>query len=128
MKSTELRIGNFIYYSQSPEDDQPYDVFKTNLNDIHSLQINESIDLRYSPIPLTEQWFEKFGGEKSEFDLCAYRLYSLTRDYDFHKIELEDGDSYWYCDQIIGDTCITYVHELQNLFFALTRQELELIK
>jgi hypothetical protein len=128
MKSTELRIGNLIYYSQSPESDQPYDVVKTNLNDIHSLQLKESMDLRYAPIPLTEQWFEKFGGYKSEIELCSYRLFSVTRDYDFCKVELIDGDFYWWCDQIIGDTCITYVHELQNLFFALTRQELEIIK
>lgn len=117
MKSTELRIGNFIYYSQSPEEDQPYDVFKTNLNDIHSLQLNESTDLRYSPIPLTEQWLIKLG---FNFEDPYYNkgIYSCYRMYGEIKIANLHG--------FIAN--LKYVHELQNLFFALTRQELELIK
>lgn len=128
MKSTELRIGNFIYYSQSPESDQPYDVFKTNLNDIHSLQLQESMDLRYAPIPLTEQWFEKFGGIKSEdYDDC-YTISGMRWTYNFFKNDNYGDDPYWTCEQVIGITHIEYVHQLQNLFFALSGEELELIK
>lgn len=129
MTAKELRVGNFIYYSDYRDVDNPYEIITAVGNDISKLMISDyQTRLMFSPIPLTDQWFEKFGGDKSEIELCSYRLYSLTRNYDFHKVESEDGDFYWYCDQIIGDTCITYVHELQNLFFALTKQELELIK
>lgn len=122
MKAEELRIGNFIYYSQSPEIGQPWDIFKANLNDIHSLQVSDSSDIRYAPIPLTEQWFEKFGGKKTEKNF--YRLHSLTNHCDFIKLALMDGEFFWWCDQVIVSHSITYVHELQNLFFALTKQEL----
>jgi hypothetical protein len=129
MTAKELRVGNFIYYSDYRDVDNPYEIITAVGNDISKLMISDyQTRLMFSPIPLTDQWFEKFGGDKSEIELCSYRLYSLTRNYDFHKAELLDGGWYWWCEQIIGDTSITYVHELQNLFFALTKQELELIK
>lgn len=123
MKSTELRIGNFVYYSQSPENDMPYEILHIIPSDIRDLLISgDDVKERYKPIPLTEQWFEKFGGKKTENNF--YRLRSLTNDFDFIKLALMDGDFYWWCDQVIVSHSISYVHELQNLFFALTKQEL----
>ena len=130
MKSTELRIGNFIYYNNNPESNEIYDVVRVNLNDIHSLQlkIDGEIDWRYGVIPLDEQWFEKFGGIKSEdYDDC-YTIRGMRWTYNFFKNDNYGDDPYWTCEQVIGITHIEYVHQLQNLFFALSGEELELIK
>lgn len=71
------------------------------------------------PIPLTEEWLLKFGFEKTEWYFNSYRLVIGNNDYAI-LIDL-DGN----CE--VGDiiTCkIEYVHQLQNLYFALKGEEL----
>ena len=78
------------------------------------------------PIPLTEEWFERFGAKKDDLEHDSYVLSSITCDYRFFKNYLLDNTIYWTCEKVLGDTCIQYVHKLQNLYFALTGQELEI--
>jgi hypothetical protein len=78
----------------------------------------------YNPcsIPLTEEWLVKFG-----FKLPAY---SWIGD----KFHLSEWDRYplnWCVamnkNNAIVVSKLKYVHQLQNLYFALTGEELELI-
>jgi hypothetical protein len=66
------------------------------------------------PIPLTEEWLRRFGfanGEKENFD--------FTRNMQLRILGYEaDYNGLW-----IGE--IEYVHQLQNLYFALTGAELQ---
>lgn len=66
------------------------------------------------PIPLTEDWLERFGFRKShrgkfEHDNLPYDIYGGTGLY-MHGVKPE----------------IKHVHQLQNLYFALTGEELTL--
>ena len=121
MKS-ELRIGNLLTVGN-------YDV---KVIEIHHLgvqvcDLEETQDTwelytdRIKPIPLTEEWLEKFGFEKDENGL--YKLFNQSE----VPILLNEDLNGWTCDGInfsINNT--QYVHQLQNLYFALKGEELTL--
>ena len=75
------------------------------------------------PIPLTEEWLIKFGFKKTWF---GYDIISTC-------IEIEplENEDYTICinsnEYHVGES-FKYVHQLQNIHFALTNKELELIK
>lgn len=113
MDSKEFRIGNCAnYYSDKIN-------FKLVTIDVEDLErIDSHDDDIYQPIPLTEAWLLKLlnpveGGE------YYYNGFSCQ----FSGIEIVelmmDGD-YIPCNTI------QYVHQLQNLFHALTGQELQI--
>lgn len=78
-------------------------------------------------IPLTDEWLTKFGFISDEISW----YYSL--DYDKEKetfkiFELQDESGYAILGVNEFSICIKYVHQLQNLYFALANEELKLIK
>lgn len=71
------------------------------------------------PIPITGEWLLRFGFDKSEyvgyFTPCAKYM-----------IDWDDINSFiLYKDYGTKDVKIQYVHQLQNLYYALTGKELE---
>lgn len=66
-------------------------------------------------IPLTEEWLLKFGFEKLDSDITEYWRNGLV-------ISL-DVNNNWF-NSLGRKIVIKYVHTLQNLFFALTDEEL----
>jgi hypothetical protein len=72
-----------------------------------------------TPIPLTEEWLVRFGFEKSAFNENVYSNKSIILD----KRKL----GWLLCDNSIDNLKhIEHVHQLQNLYFALTGEELTL--
>ena len=117
MKAEELRIGNFIivsnpsspiYLSKKPT------VEICNYHHISDICKGDE-DWVYEPVPLTEQWLIDFGFVKCSVS-DAYNSHHLT-------IYKEDG-SFW-SDVITFGLEIKHVHQLQNLFFAITGEELD---
>jgi hypothetical protein len=110
MKASELRIGNIVRYGANNR------VLDAELF-LQLLKYTTPFD----PIPLTEEWKLKFGFKKTEWDnFNSYRLMIGNNDYTI--VLYSDGN----CE--VGDiiTCkIEYVHQLQNLYFALTGEELK---
>lgn len=130
LETKELRIGNLIY---------------DDFNEVHRVERIESNDFNtyngdgdakvifskiigkkgfyqcdeVSPIPLTEKWLLTFNSKKiiSEYP----NSYSLN----FFNIVYFKNDSRVLINGIAIVT-VKYVHELQNLYFALTGEELEL--
>ena len=117
MKASELRIENYI---KMFEEDGFIDI-KLNLNDICNVEC--AIDNRFKPIPLTEEWLIKFGFEKLNVDIIRYEKSNLIVEWLF---ERWTGRLYDDFETSIQITEIKYVHQLQNLYFALTQKELEL--
>lgn len=87
----------------------------------------------WNPIPLTEEWLLTFGFEKMKFykDRISYRIpytiydekgadYFITESW-FQKITALNTATILNYD-------VKFVHQIQNLFFALTGTELELKK
>ena len=120
MKATELRIGNYIDYTTERE-------IVTMQTTYEYIRLIHNGNKNFKPIPLTEEWLLKFGFVK-EFnaDENSDSFYLKDCDDSFYI----DYDNSWY----IGATSygylkgIHYVHQLQNLYFALTNEELTLIK
>lgn len=122
MKPNELRIGNLINYNGG----QPEDEDLLNTVDWQDLQwITERKDefnSLHKPILLTEEWLVKFGFDRINNSLTS-RLYSnnvfeiMTNGYIYH---------FWIYDNTEGgfEINIKNVHQLQNLYFALTGEEL----
>jgi len=100
MKATELRIGNWVMYSSKIQ--------------VNENKIRECVDHpdRFGPIRLTEEWLERFNWNPPK-DIGV--SFSLTTD----EIHFVAGNYYKKID---------YVHQLQNLTFALTGEELTLNK
>jgi len=82
------------------------------------------------PIPITPEVLKKCGWELQPCsealvkEVYGQDVYSLKSNEDFVLAKVKDG--YVFCDHIIGDVKpITSLHQLQNLYFALTGEELK---
>lgn len=122
MKAQELRIGNWVYW-----DDK---TMRSKVNGIHpsgkyAHLENTWIDLfRCDPIPLTEEWLLKFGFVKAELEFYKKPIPSAINAFICINIKL---NSYQIIQNELGFNIQTQkVHQLQNLYFALTGQELTL--
>lgn len=88
-----------------------------------------------SPIPLNRAWFQKFGFHESNgfwIDLTTHYLEMISTIEDngisyYYPAYVEVGELSSTPEQRVSLNRIRYVHELQNLFFALTGRELELV-
>ena len=116
MKATELRIGNLIEYKIEDKLDERKEwwvVSKVDFQDLTWLDSNPE-DADFRPIKITEEWLLKFGFEYT-------KLYYIK--YDDDLIIYFDGVDFYF-KRSSKSLTIKYVHQLQNLYFALTGEEL----
>jgi len=116
MEANELRIGNLFKWSELAS--MGHGIGKIT----HGQQIMDYIKFK-EPIPLTEEWLIRFGFEKTKNKSPEYwnkgfikLLKWKTNDY----VNLSINRS-----TKIRGIMVNSVHQLQNLYFALTGQELE---
>lgn len=116
MKANELRIGNWVRKENySPE------FHKIEIEDFAILERSHNF---YQPIPLTEEWLLKMGFELSghqlgeEYSRGNFSMYYYNGDYPDY-----EGEILASCFN--GNNVeIKYIHQLQNIYFALTGEEL----
>lgn len=125
MKANELRIGNYLNGKRGH-------VVVTEIRANNNVKIHDNTSSFYVgicliPIEITKEWLLKLGFEYSEY----YKNYKVKAGNSyFNSVGWNDDDCEWYYNNDISDagcyyiTSIKYVHQLQNLFFALTGQEL----
>jgi hypothetical protein len=118
MKATELRIGNWckIVKSPFPQENGEHQIEAIT---IHYFESKE--DLILESIPLTEEWLLKFGLNKLNRDVPAFEAGNLIVEWLF---ERWTGRLYYDAYTSIQIIQVKYVHQLQNLYFALTGEEL----
>ncbi len=114
MEAKELRIGNLLLtdYDYLVE----VEFIHKNHFDCRELTTGSFVvNGKYKPIPLTEEWLVKFG-------------YRWTNGYGYRFlkgwIKLKEG--VWKSYDLEAE--VKYVHELQNLYYALTKKELTIKK
>lgn len=125
MKNTDFRIGNYVMDEVSGElmviSELGESIVATVVNrDKYPLPDGWQM----APIPITEEWLERLGfvlGDgtvevwvnKSGFSICrtsaGYLKYCILQ---FDSIS------------VIGEASIDYVHQLMNLYYSLTGEEL----
>lgn len=74
-----------------------------------------------NPIPITDEWLEKFGFELKE------KCYEIKHGVGIHSVYFGEYLQYRFSSLINASHLvhsIRYVHELQNLIYVLTGQEL----
>ena len=116
MKSNEFRIGNLVNcYLGAPISESIESVIDVSILSYIEDGNNEK-KVNYLPIPLTEDWLIKFGFD----NLGEYGWGIAYFHIRFRKIH---GFYFTIENRIIR---INHIHQLQNLYFALTGEELEL--
>jgi len=128
MKATDLRIGNLVFDDQneicsvSKLLSQKKISFEGNGVEDWEVEFkDEKADNIYlscviNPIPLTAEWLKKFGFEQ-ETGVMAYEKEGVTIVYE------TVADFYRFYPRT---NKIEYIHQLQNLYYALTGKELEI--
>jgi hypothetical protein len=116
MSANELRVGNLVTL--------PYEKDKLYIVrgfDIDCLQ--EGMDsYAMMPICITEEWLERFGFHETQ-RTAKYVEFSINNEY-FLRLPIckHLEKDYWVA--LRGDVKIKYIHQLQNLYYALTGKEL----
>ncbi|HCB89078.1 MAG TPA: hypothetical protein DEP71_07335 [Porphyromonadaceae bacterium] len=129
MKIQELRIGNKvsfkdtvveiagvsgIAYSFGAIDVTIFRGGKTEMHDLKTL----------SPIPLTEEILSEFT-MKWGTDPQEPNALMVFKNGEFEILKFEDEDHFFYSNGRGFHADIIYLHQLQNLYFDLTGEELE---
>ena len=84
------------------------------------LELDKDLD-SIKPIPLTEEWLVKFGFENGTTqDLKVITNATITKN------GMREGVWNLYLGHNAIDVNFKYVHQLQNLYFALTGNELQI--
>lgn len=124
MKATELRIGNFVEFENEVFRmhivSESYPVLDTDLFGAYVVEWD-----KLYPIPLTEEWLVDFGFiDKYKSCNTDWSIYGFTinqqSDEDDEGSKIPQEQIFYYQYQYD----IKYVHQLQNLYFALTEKEL----
>ena len=110
----QVRIGNFVDFNGGIE--TVYAIRNSGVDFYRGKTKNSVIMQSYvwksiKPIPLTEEWLLNFG-----YDLISENHFGVLG----HLIWKIEGR--FYCDK--NGIQLKYVHQLQNLHFALTQREL----
>ena len=123
IQAKELRIGNLVNYSDSNS------IFKVIGISEFGIDCEDEIETTYmefdnfNPIPLTEDWLLKFGFEKG-----IDKVYYIKSKFIYIKVFEKIGHVLLcrdkYDEHIKISDNIEYVHQLQNLYFAITNKEL----
>jgi hypothetical protein len=108
MKANELRIGNYIKFHNTITKVEGFSIWD---NLIQSDNFAERELKDFEPIPLTEEWLLKVDWNVYNY-LCINSYF-----------ELDKYGHLYYQNDYTGIN-IKYLHQLQNLYFALTAEEL----
>ena len=121
MEAKNLRIGNLIMFG-----DLRREITHHDITIIQECSIRNNMPpYTYSYIPLTKEWVEKLGGKTyNETTYISVPNLKAELHFEFFGNEVVTTLKSQFSDLILDP--IKYVHNLQNLFFVLANDELEL--
>lgn len=122
LRANELRIGNYIFSEETNNiqkitgltDENPF---------INAVTFDYTTYYEIEPIPLTEKWLLKFNFFKGS-DIHGDCLFFISNVED-REFALHYVNGVWYSYEF--RLKIKYVHELQNLYHTITKEELMLL-
>ena len=114
MESTDLRIGNLVNINGKVHNDG-YDQIK-------QVCLFEESQKEIAPIPLTEEWLLKFGFIRDntimDMSYSNYKIKALDRSLNIQFIHGKIVANIYFQVEL------KHLHQLQNIYFALTGEEL----
>ena len=137
MKVNELRINNWY---TSVKFGVPVQCELTDLSQLCVMSDgaynDPPIDEMFEPIELTEEWLLKFGFRQEEDHGKKINWWNVPEESNYkahHLMEMQNAWTWFidFDDCDVNNDChlitgFKYVHELQNLFFTLTGEELKI--
>ena len=124
IKPNELRVGNKLHYFIG-EEGVEWEVTTVDWQDIQwCSEDEEGFNKGHRPIRLTTEWLINFGYTKRESSVCNHwwnGLNNITHDWLVDITEMHDNGQFFYRN---AKHVIKHVHQLQNLYFSLTGEEL----
>jgi hypothetical protein len=132
IQDKDLRIGNeFEYLIEDAISGNEWVRNTINWEDIkYCYYHKKNFNLIYRPIPLTPEILEKCGFKKIENSVQFGWYISVSNRLlcwcysDVVSIEFKNGQCDEYNNHTFFDFPCKYLHQLQNLYFALTNEEL----
>ncbi len=130
MKIRDLRVGNLILFA---EDSTIFEVTEISEYGVNVKNEEEETYIEidsFEGIGITEDWLIKFGFKKDENKGFDSYFYSKGIFYLFHEKDFDSGFTfpilmkYGNINEYKNGRHIKYVHELQNLYFAIQQKEL----
>ena len=138
MKASDLRIGNWVLDCEADADESIYWKVEEIQRLSENKALNQTVGVTYrrgscwscdvEPIPLTEEWLLKFGFKQdvdSSFVLNNTGVFLDKRFKENIYLRTKEGGRFgsevW---NKIDNLKIKHVHQLQNLYHALTQKEL----
>jgi len=122
MKATELRIGNLVKVSNNTIN--IFNITCVGLTYVFLTDEYEDYDSTPEdliPIPLTEEWLLKFGFEKPTNEKpYNFKISAVA----FLHSEFQNELKCFNGNKLLFSMPCEYVHQLQNIFFALCGKEL----
>lgn len=123
MKAIELRIGNLVYSFK----DTVSEVLGISTNNVglkwSSTEFLQANFAQISPIPITKEWLIKMGFEANIIIYSHPKNRRLAvKLWDDPKIKF----ILFWKNLVIRELDVFYVHQLQNLFYSLTGEELKI--
>jgi hypothetical protein len=112
----ELRVGNYVDFEYGEPNEKTFG-FETIIEEAEELVAIEEGIMKCRPIKLNEEWLLKFGFESYYKDKSEFQNKNLY---------LVRESVFWRSWK--HEVIIQYVHQLQNLYFALTNKELTIKK
>jgi hypothetical protein len=133
MKAEDLRIGNWVYITDTSTQLFYKEEVQINIHNLMYLcgECKEPIEFDIEPIPLTEEWFLKFGFKSIDKSGNDFITYTDQEHNYYFQIDVRKNDGkYLILDNSFDDlrafsmVDFTTVHQLQNIYYALTGVEL----
>lgn len=122
MKANDLRIGNWIYNPVQKID------FQVDITTLSNIYFDEQSKLkpRFEPTPLTEEWLLKMGFEKSVDTTNLFVKIENINEVQYEITFNEKVGCSLYAEEFWLKDDVKYVYQLQNLYYALTNEELSI--
>jgi len=113
MKASELRVGNWVASCNNG--------VETTVGIVMA-----GVQTIFEPINITEDWLLRLGFKYVE----SYNNYKIKAGEYWNSVKFDEDENVWIYNNDYSDagcyeiTTIKYVHELQNLYHAINKEEL----
>ena len=127
--ANELRIGNWITDNEAGGYFQIEEIYKNQYGVYYASYRKGSIRIvrdEIEPITLTEERLVKFGFEKIKKESYSTGKNVYFNVYKLGSLTYNTSQNIWWFGYLKLENPPKYVHQLQNLYFALRGEELEI--
>jgi hypothetical protein len=131
INTNELRIRNFLNWESEHAGGGFSEVIAISklgykIKSIHGFQPTLDEYDQVNPIPLTPEWLERCGFKDDGGNMWSGPEIENDDSIEYFTIKKKNAGFYFYGSEWTHGKPFLYVHQFQNLYFALTGEELQI--